>query len=211
MNLNTNTTILEYMTQEEPFLMVSLKDDKTKKLANALSNKSANKILNYLANKKSATEKEMAKELQLPVSTVNYTIKVLQEAKLVTAKEYHYSEKGREVNHYSLARKYIIIAPQEESTTSVFDKLKTLLPAGLLALGATTIIQALTSVEQAAPMAMRAEVMMADAVAETVTEPWYQPLLTTDWAGPALITIFFFASFVLLIDYTRKQYQKKTS
>jgi len=58
---------------------------------------------------------------------------------LVTADEYHYSEKGKEVNHYKLANKYIIIAPK--STHGIKEKLKSILPVGILALGAAAAIQ----------------------------------------------------------------------
>lgn len=125
---------------EEPFVMLSLKDDKAKKLANALTNKSADKILAYLASHDNATESEIAKAIKVPLSTINYTMRVLIEAKLVLANEYSYSEKGREVNHYKLAKKYIIIAP-DDADEGFLSRLKNFLPAATLAVALAGIVR----------------------------------------------------------------------
>jgi len=120
----------------EPFMLVSLKEEKAKKLSHVLSNKTAVKILEYLAGK-DATESQIAKALKIPLSTVNYNMKQLLEAKLVTSDEFHYSEKGKEVSHYKLANKYIIIAPTAEDETFL-QHLKKFVPAfvGLAVIGA---------------------------------------------------------------------------
>ena len=51
---------------KQSFLLVSLQEDKAKKLAQVVSNESCRKILDYLAEKES-TETELAKNLQLPI------------------------------------------------------------------------------------------------------------------------------------------------
>lgn len=112
----------------ESFMLISLEEEKAKRLAQVISNETCTKILNHLANGKDGTETEIAKLLSLPLSTVHYNLKLLLDAKLVLADEYHYSEKGREVKHFKLANRYIIIAPQEERETFL-KKLKGLLPA----------------------------------------------------------------------------------
>ena len=119
------------------FLLVSLQEDKAKKLAQVVSNESCRKILDYLAEKES-TETELAKKLELPISTVHYNLRQLVDAGLVSSEEFHYSKKGKEVNHYKLANKYIIIAPK--STFGLKEKLKSLLPVLLIASGAALII-----------------------------------------------------------------------
>jgi|APFre7841882654_1041346.scaffolds.fasta_scaffold40370_2 DNA-binding transcriptional ArsR family regulator len=124
---------------EESFLLVSLKENKAKKLAEVIGNDTCRKILDFLAAKKSATETEISKQLSMPISTVHYNLRHLLENKLINADEFHYSEKGKEVNHYSLSNKLIIIAPQAES--KFLDKLKGLLPVGLVTLAAAGIIQ----------------------------------------------------------------------
>lgn len=122
---------------KQSFLLVSLQEDKAKKLAQVVSNESCRKILDYLAEKES-TETELAKNLQLPISTVHYNLKQLVDAGLVSSEEFHYSKKGKEVSHYKLANKYIIIAPK--STFGLKEKLKSLLPVLLIASGAALAI-----------------------------------------------------------------------
>jgi DNA-binding transcriptional ArsR family regulator len=125
--------------KEESFLLVSLKEDKAKKLAQVITNDTCRKILDYLA-KKPATETEIAEKLNLPLSTVHYNMQNLVEAKLVNMDEFHYSKKGKEINHYSLSNKFIIIAPKEEQH-SVMDALKKFLPVSLIVLVASGAIQ----------------------------------------------------------------------
>lgn len=127
---------------DEPFMLVSLEEAKAKKLANVMSNETCTKLLNYLAKNGGKTESEIAKACGLPLSTVHYNLKQLVAAKLVVADEYHYSSKGREVLHYKLANKYIIIAPQEERP-GFFEALKQVLPLIGLTLGVGLILSLL--------------------------------------------------------------------
>ncbi len=115
--------------KKEAFMLVSLKEQKAKKIAQVISSPTCRKILDYLANKE-ATETEIAKALNIPLSTVHYNLNHLKEAKLVEANEFHYSSKGKEVDHYKLANKYIIISPKEEY--DFIEKLKTLIPTALI-------------------------------------------------------------------------------
>ncbi len=122
-----------HMAKDNAFMLVSLKDKGAKKLAQVISNDTCKRILELLA-KKEATETELSKELGMPMSTVHYNLQNLVEAKLVNAGEYHYSEKGKEVLHYSLANKFVIIAP-DNADESILNKLKSLIPAGVIAGG----------------------------------------------------------------------------
>ena len=115
------------------FLLVDLNESKTKKLAETITSDTSRKILNYLAEKEQDTEANAAKELNIPISTVHYHLQKLQEAQLVIVEEYHYSQKGREVNHYKLANKYIIIAPKKVS--GLKQGLKKFPSAGMIAFG----------------------------------------------------------------------------
>ena len=118
------------------FLLVNLQEDQTKQLAQVITNDSCRKILDYLADK-SATETELSEKLSVPLSTVHYNIQALVKAGLVQAEEFHYSSKGREVLHYKLANKYIIIAPK--STYGIKEKLKAILPT-LGIIGAASLV-----------------------------------------------------------------------
>ena len=111
------------------FLMVSLQEDKARHISQVLSNASCRKILDYLSERE-ATESELAKKLGIPISTAHYNITQLVKSNLVVAEEFHYSKKGKEVLHYKLANKYIIIAPR--STHGIKTKLKSIIPAVLI-------------------------------------------------------------------------------
>lgn len=124
--------------KKETFMLVSLQEDKAKKLAQIVASDTSRKILNYLTEKE-ATESQLAKELGLPMSTIHYNLKHLIKGGLIESEEFHYSEKGKEVMHYRLANKYIIIAPK--STFGLKEKLRNILPVALVTAGAAFVIQ----------------------------------------------------------------------
>lgn len=129
------------------FLLLSLEDDSAKKIANTINNESARKILDYLADK-DATESDIVKDLKIPASTVNYNIEQLLNAKLITWEKYHYSEKGKEVRHYSVANKFIIIAPKGDKE-GLLELLKKLSPAFLITLFGAGLIEYYTRIKTA--------------------------------------------------------------
>ena len=106
--------------KDETFMLLSMKDSKS--VANAMSNETSQKIISYLAEKKEATESEIAKALKVPLPTVHYNIQQLKKAKLVDAKEFFWSKKGKEMLVYKLAKRYIIISPDNSETN--LSKLK---------------------------------------------------------------------------------------
>ncbi len=125
------------------FLLVDLNEPKIKKLAETITSETSRKILAYLAEREDDTETTIASSLNLPLSTVHYHLQKLWEAGLVKVDEFHYSPKGREVNHYKLANKYIIIAPRKVS--GLREKLKGILPVALIVLGISGIIKLVQS------------------------------------------------------------------
>lgn len=158
---------------KQSFLLVSLKDDKAKELAQVLSNGSCRKILDYLSEKEDSTETEISKHLNLPISTVHYNLQHLLKAGIIEVEEFHYSEKGKEVNHYKLANKYIIIAPK--TTYGIKEKLRSILPVSLLALVGAGFIQMYTHyftpsarIMNAAPSSM---VKIAEESAKAIAQP----------------------------------------
>jgi DNA-binding transcriptional ArsR family regulator len=125
---------------DKSFVLLSLKDDKAKELSKVLGNATCRKILDYIASKGDATETQISKDLKVPISTVNYNMKLLSDNGIVSANEYHYSEKGKEVIHYKLKNRYIIIAPNsDESESSIMKKLRGIIP-GVIVLGVGTLI-----------------------------------------------------------------------
>lgn len=123
---------------KEKLLLVNLNEEKTKKISEIISSDTSRKILDYLADKDD-TEKNISDKLEIPISTVHYHLQKLMEAQLVVVEEFHYSKKGREVNHYKLANKYIIIAPKKIS--GIKRALKNILPVGLITLGIGAVIK----------------------------------------------------------------------
>jgi DNA-binding transcriptional ArsR family regulator len=131
------TDSITRVMSKEKFILVSLKEEESKQLAQVLANDTSRKILDFLAEKE-ATESDLANKLTIPISTVHYNLQALVKGKLVEADEFHYSEKGKEVLHYKLANKYIIIAPK--STFGIREKLRSILPVGIIAIAGSAVI-----------------------------------------------------------------------
>ncbi|HYD03724.1 MAG TPA: winged helix-turn-helix domain-containing protein [Alphaproteobacteria bacterium] len=122
------------------FLLISLEEKKAKKIAEAINNDTSRKILDALA-KKEYTESELSKALNIPISTIHYNLKQLMEANLVIVDEFHYSSKGKEVNHYKLANKYIILAPKSDDDGKFMEALKKIIPlSAFTAIGGALLI-----------------------------------------------------------------------
>ena len=212
---------------KEKFILVSLKENESKKLAQVISNDTARKILDYLADKES-TESELAEKLQIPMSTVHYNLQALMGGKLVEADEYHYSEKGKEILHYKLANKYIIIAPK--STFGIREKLRSILPAGLVAIAGTFLVyfynfaqgsfkaaggnalMAERAADNAVPMAATlAKSAGAEQVATGYSGNIAQPFLSVFLQNPALWFLFgcvFTLMLMIIIEYINYKRQK---
>lgn len=156
------------MAKQNKFLLVSLKEDQAKRLAQVIGNETCRKILDFMSEKESVTESEIAKEMDIPLSTVHYNLQHMKKGGLIESENFHYSEKGREVHHWRLANKYIVIAPS--SIWGIKEKLKSMLPVVGLAGGVAIAMQyfgksvslAATKADvfvqesEAAPMALRA-------------------------------------------------------
>jgi DNA-binding transcriptional ArsR family regulator len=152
---------------KEKFLLVSLSESKAKELAQAISNETCRKILDYLAEKE-ATESELAEKLLVPISTIHYNLQQLQKGNLVVVDEFHYSAKGKEVNHYKLANKYIIIAPK--STYGIKEKLKSILPVAIILAAGAGVIKFFSKIASYGASAKQAVMQSADIAAESSSE-----------------------------------------
>lgn len=120
-------------------MFVSLKNEEAQQVTKVLSNPTAKKIMEYLSTHTKATETSLSKKLRLPLSTVHYTLAQLTKSKLVTIEEFHYSQKGREVQHYSLANQFIVFTPHP--VWDIREKLSQVLPMVALAGGISYWIQ----------------------------------------------------------------------
>jgi DNA-binding transcriptional ArsR family regulator len=111
------------------YVMLDLDDEKLSILADVLSNKTAKKILEYIAEKE-ISETEIARDLKLPANTVNYNIKNLLNSGLIEiAKDYFWSVKGRKILKYRVANKKIVISPK--SSKNAVGVLSALLLTGI--------------------------------------------------------------------------------
>lgn len=124
---------------DESFLMVSLEEEKSKKLAQVLSNDTSRKILDILSKEDMMTETQVAKKLDIPLSTAHYNLGLLVKSDLVNDNHFTYSEKGKKINHYQLSNKYVIIAPKKSS--KIFEKLKDFLPIVLISSFAALLLK----------------------------------------------------------------------
>lgn len=127
------------MAKKSNMLLVDLNDPRTKSVAETITSVTSRKILDYLAGVETASETEIAKELSIAISTAHYHMQKLQEAELVDVSGFTYSKKGREINRYTLANKYIIITPRKMS--GLKSKLRKILPIVAVPLGLAGVLK----------------------------------------------------------------------
>ncbi len=199
------------------FLLLSLEDDKIKKVSNVISNESCRKILDYLSDKE-ATESELAGNLQIPISTVHYNLLQLMETGLISADEFHYSKKGKEMSHYRLANKYIVITPKK--TYGIREKLKGILPAALIAAATAGAIQSFSyyflrgtfalapESNGALPEMMQQSLAAAPALGDTAQKA----AAKTAYLAPQNIALWFLAGalFALAVYFALNSVRKKS-
>jgi uncharacterized secreted protein with C-terminal beta-propeller domain len=113
---------------DDRFIIASMNESKSKEIADILGNRTARKILDYLADT-NASESDISKNLNLPLSTVHYNVQKLLKNKIIDVKDFFWSEKGNKINIYTLARKPIIIAPKYYRG---YETLKSILPAVII-------------------------------------------------------------------------------
>jgi len=119
------------------FLFINLGEEQATEISQAIANKTAQKVLDEL-KRGHATESELSSRLSIPLSTIHYNTQQLVKAGLVVGDQYHYSVKGREVSHYRLTNKVIVISPQK---TEQFEALvKTLTPVILIIAAGTAFV-----------------------------------------------------------------------
>lgn len=149
-------------------ILVDLEDERTAKIADVISNKTAKKILSLLADKE-LSESELADSLKIPLNTVGYNIKKLEEVGLIEkVGGFLWSVKGKRIHKYRVSNKRIVISPRKI--------VKGVLPAVLISLAFAFGIkiwsagQIMDSGQRTVDFAMKAEEeMAAGASAEIAT------------------------------------------
>lgn len=93
-------------------MIIPLSDDRLKKVARALSNKTAVTVLQKLVEKPmSATE--LSENLEFPLTTVKYSIDALLEAELIKVESVRFSRKRRDIKYYAPVKRALIFAPEK--------------------------------------------------------------------------------------------------
>ncbi len=92
------------------YLMLNLNDERSGRVVEILSNKTAKKILGILADEE-FSEGDISKKLKLPLNTVGYNVKKLVACGLIEkTSSFFWSVKGKKIPTYRLANKKIIIS-----------------------------------------------------------------------------------------------------
>ena len=114
------------MKKNKKLLILPLDED-SKDIAQILANDTAMKILEVLSeNPLSASD--VAKKLDLGLTTVHYNIKKLSEVGLIEVVKTRWSKKEREIKIYGPVEKFIVIAPKKIKRKDVIESLRRLLP-----------------------------------------------------------------------------------
>jgi len=116
------------MTKDK-FILMGM--DEAGDIADVLKSKTSKKILDYLAECREASEKDIADGLGMALNTIEYNLKKLIGSGLVKkTSNFFWSVKGKKIPTYKLARKHIVISPGKKPDLSV---LKSILPVVLIA------------------------------------------------------------------------------
>lgn len=113
------------MAEEEKKLIITPLDESTEKIGEVLANDTCRKILNLLASEPLSSS-QISEKLNSPLTTVEYNIDRLSEAGLITVHHKKFSTKGRRVNFYAPAEKFILIAPKSMQPAKIMRTLRTL-------------------------------------------------------------------------------------
>jgi len=93
--------------------MIDISDERSKKIAEVIGNKTCKRIIDYLSEIKEASEKDIADKLTIPINTIEYNLNKLIESGLIEkTKNFFWSVKGRKIDMYKLSNKKIIISPR---------------------------------------------------------------------------------------------------
>ena len=134
------------------YLMLPIDGDEIESLAKVLGNKTCKKILEFLAETKEASEKDISDAIKAPINTVEYNLKMLIHSGLIEkSKTFFWSQKGKKIPMYKVSRKSIVISPKHN-----FSKLKAFLPtAAISVVGAFVLRQLIVAREAISTVAQK--------------------------------------------------------
>ncbi len=124
---------------DDKFILMNMDDERAKKVAEVIGNATCKKMIDYLAETKEASEKDISDALNIPINTIEYNLKKLINAGLVEkTKNFFWSVKGKRIEMFKLAKKHIVISPKSKRPD--MNLLKTLVPVVLIALALVALI-----------------------------------------------------------------------
>ncbi|MFW6378588.1 MAG: winged helix-turn-helix transcriptional regulator [Nanoarchaeota archaeon] len=197
-----------------PIEVLELED--ASRFAKTVSSSTSKKILTLLEAEDGLTASEISSKLDMALSTVHYHLKSLCEAGVVDDSSFHYSEKGKEVIHYSLHDKAIIIIPRKKRSSPTLKKqLQSLVPGilvtSIIATGAFVYDNILMTKDIAS--AGQETMYAADTMAETASAPAKQHvqegiLQQLSGSSEFLIGVIFSIIIIILSLYIRDLVRK---
>ena len=126
-------------------------DERAQKIARAMASQTANAIIQAFGSEP-LTSSEVARRMEIPITTASYHIENLLDAGLIEVMETRWSEKGREVKVYGLANQVFIIASPVSDLQSVLKKYTTLFGIVVLAsIGLWSILPAMLPFDGVTP------------------------------------------------------------
>ena len=99
-------------------LVIPLASEQRKKIAQALSNETTVTILQELGQQ-AGSATDLADRLQLPLTTVKYSIDALLDAELIRVLSVSLSKKRREIKHYAAVKRAIVFTPEKTDINAI--------------------------------------------------------------------------------------------
>jgi DNA-binding MarR family transcriptional regulator len=163
-------------TDDEKLLILPLNDKNSKKISQIISSDTARDILGAIASAPRSTS-EIAEQLGIPLTTVQYNLEKLSDAGLVKVARTKYSKKMKPVKLYTPQRKLVVIVPEQTSKRDVIATLKRYLVVAAVAVVGSGAIELLTMRmgSQAGDTSIRS---VPEAGGNGVPAPAYAPLAT---------------------------------
>lgn len=151
---------------DDKFVLMNMDDKRSKKIAEAISNPTCKKIIDYLTSNSEKSEDDIAKALGINLNTTEYNLKKLLEAGLIEkTKNFFWSKKGKKISLYKLANKHIVISPKSFKPSA--EMLKSIIPVALISGLFALIIRTFFTTKQAVDLSQEAG---ADAFAATASK-----------------------------------------
>jgi DNA-binding transcriptional ArsR family regulator len=126
------------MAKTTNVISMDLNDSRMKYISEIFGSESCKKILNLLAEKE-LTETDIARELKMPLNSVDYNVKKLVKAGLIESGSHWWSVKGKKMPSYRVSDKQIVISPKRMSSSILL--IPALLVGGLISLTIKKVIE----------------------------------------------------------------------